>query len=138
MEIPSGSIEFEKTKGKFHAAVNILGVAYLPDGTVGARFSDTAKIDLENKKELESFKERPLHYEYQFEVAPGKYTLKVAFSSGGAAFGKLEMPLTVDPYDGKQFILSAVALSKEVHRTNQLETGLDAELLEGRTPLVSR
>src|SRR5208282_2862601 len=98
MEIPSDSIAFEKTKGKFHAAINILGVAYRPDGTVGARFSDTAKVYLENKKELESFKERPLHYEYQFEVAPGKYTLKVAFSSGGAAFGKLEMPLTVDPY----------------------------------------
>lgn len=139
MEIPTGSIEFEKTKGKFHAAINILGIAYRPDGTVGARFSDTAKVDLENKKELEAFKEKPLlHYEYEFEVAPGQYTLKVAFSSGGAAFGKLETPLTVDPYDGKQFILSSVALSKEVHRTSQLETGLDAELLQGRTPLVSQ
>ncbi len=139
MEIPSGSIEFEKTKGKFHAAINILGIAYRPDGTVGARFSDTAKVDLENKKALEAFKEKPtLHYEYEFEVAPGQYTLKVAFSSGGAAFGKLETPLTVDAYDGKQFVLSGVAFSKEFHKTNQLETGLDAELLEGRTPLVSR
>lgn len=138
MEIPSGSIEFEKTKGKFHAAINIVGIAYRPDGAIGARFSDTAKIDLENKKELEAFKEKPLHYEYQFEVAPGQYTLKVAFSSGGSAFGKLEMPLAVDPYDGKQFILSSVAFSKEFHKTDQLAAGLDAELLEGRTPLVSR
>ncbi len=138
MEIPSDSITFEKNKGKFHAAINILGIAYRADGGVGARFSDTAKIDLENKKELEAFKEKPLHYEYQFEVAPGQYKLKVAFSSGGAAFGKLEMPLTVDPYDGKQFVLSAVALSKEFHRTNQTDGGLDTELLEGRTPLVSR
>ena len=31
-----------------------------------------------------------------------------------------------------------MALSKELHRTNQLDTGLDAELLEGRTPLVAQ
>jgi len=126
-------------KGKFHGTVNVLGIAYRPDGTVGARFSDAVKVDLENKKELEAFKEKPLlHYEDQFEVASGQYTLKVVFSSGGASFGKLEAPVTVDPYDGKQLTLSAVALSKELHRVNQMDTGLDAELLEGRTPLVAQ
>jgi len=127
IEIPTSAVNFDKVKGKFHGTVNVLGIAYRPDGTVGARFSDAVKVDLENKKELEAFKEKPLlHYEDQFEVASGQYTLKVVFSSGGASFGKLEAPVTVDPYDGKQLTLSAVALSKELHRVNQMDTGLDA------------
>jgi len=139
IEIPTSAVSFDKVKGKFHGTVNVLGIAYRPDGTVGARFSDAVKVDLENKKELESFKDKPLlHYEDQVEVASGQYTLKVVFSSGGESFGKLETPVTVDPYDGKQLTLSAVALSKELHRMNQLDTGLDAELLEGRTPLVAQ
>ncbi len=97
MEIPADAINFEKAKKKFHSEVNILGIAYRPDGTVGARFSDTVKLDLDNKKELEAFKEQPLYYENQFEAAPGKYNLKVAFSAGGESFGKLETPLAWTP-----------------------------------------
>ena len=33
---------------------------------------------------------------------------------------------------------AAVALSKELHRVNELDAGLDAELVEGRTPLVAQ
>jgi VWFA-related protein len=138
MEISPDAVNFEKVKKKFHAAVNVLGIASRPDGTVAAKFSDTVKLDLENKKELEGFQQQPLHYESQFEVAPGQYNLKVVFSSGGESFGKLEMPLVIDAYDGKQFGLSGVALSKDVRRLADLESGLDAELLEGKTPLVSQ
>jgi len=138
MEIAPDAVKFEKTKGKFHSTVNVLGIAYRQDGSVGARFSDAIKLDLQNKKELESFKERPIYYENQFEVAPGTYNLKVVFSTGGEGFGKVETPLTIDPYDGKQFGLSGMALSKDVHRLADLNTGLDAELLEGKTPLVTQ
>lgn len=138
MEIASDSVKFEKTKGKFHSTVNVLGIAYREDGSVGARFSDTIKLDLQNKKELESFKERPVYYENQFEVSPGKYNLKVVFSAGGEGFGKVETPLAIDPYDGKQFELSGIALSKDIHRLADVNTGLDAELLEGKTPLVTQ
>ncbi len=136
MEIPADAITFEKTKKKFHSEVNILGVAYRADGTVGAKFSDTVKLDLDNKKELEAFKEQPMHYENQFEAAAGKYNLKVAFSAGGETFGKLEAPLEIDPFDGKKLALSGVALSKETHAAADNGAGLDAELLEGRKPLV--
>jgi hypothetical protein len=68
MEIKPDAIDFEKEKKKFHSEINVLGIAYRPDGTVGARFSDTVKLNLDNKKELEAFKEQPLHYENQFEV----------------------------------------------------------------------
>jgi hypothetical protein len=137
IEIPSESLKFEKVKGKLHCEVNVLGIAYQLDGAIAARFSDTVKLDLENQKDLAAFKQKPLHYENQFDVASGQYNFKVVFSSGGESFGKLEQPLVVDPNDGTQFGLSGLALSKERNRVSELETALDAELLEGRAPLVA-
>jgi VWFA-related protein len=137
MEMATDSIKFDKQKGKFHATVNVLGLAYLPDGSVGARFSDALKLDFDDKKQMEAFKDHPMHYENQFDLASGKYNLKVVFASSGESFGKVEMPLNVDPYDAKQFSMSGVALSKEVRRTSDLGTGLDALLLEDRVPLIA-
>lgn len=137
IDIPADAIKFEKVKGKYHAAMDVLGIAYRPDGNVAARFSDTVKLDLEDKKQVEQFAEKPFHYENQFDVGSGQYTLKVAFSSGGEGFGKLETPLAIDPNDGKKFTLSSLALSREIRKISELETNLDAELLEGRAPLVA-
>jgi VWFA-related protein len=136
IEIPSPSIKFDKVKGKQHAEVNVLGIAYKADGSVAARFSDNVNLDLDGKKEVQEFQKKPLHYENQFEVASGQYTLKVAFSSSGDAFGKVDVPLNVDPYDGKQFSLSGIALSRDVHRVSDMSSGLDDVLLSDHTPLV--
>jgi VWFA-related protein len=136
MEIPSESLKFQKEKGnKLHSEVNVLGVAYKPDGSVAAKFSDTVKFDLE-KKELESFHEQPVHYEKQFEMASGQYNLKVAFNAGGDQFGKLESPLKIDAYTPGQFSMSSLTLSKQVNPVSQLQQGLDAALLEDQVPLV--
>lgn len=139
LEIPSDSIQFTKVKGHQHADVNILGIAYNPNGAVGARFSDTVKLDFADKKELEAFLQKPfLHYDNQFDLAAGSYDLKVLFSSGGEQFGKLEKnPLTIDPYDGKGLFLSGVALSTNFHKVSEVDTDLDAQLLDGRAPLVA-
>jgi len=137
LEIATANVKFDKQKGKFRATINVLGLAYLPDGTVGARFSDSLKLEFGDKKQMEAFLENPMHYENQFDVASGKYNLKVVFASGGESFGKLETPLEVDPYDAKQFSMSALALSKEVRRASDLGTGLDALLLEDRVPLIA-
>jgi hypothetical protein len=138
IDIPAQSIKFEKEHGKFHAELNILAIAYRPDGSVAARFSDNKKIEVENKKEVQAFNERPYYYDGQFDIASGQYTLKAAFSSGGPSFGKLDMPLTVDPYDSKQFGLSGLALSKDLHRAADAGSELDAVLLEGHTPLIAQ
>lgn len=138
MDIPANSIKFEKVKGKLHATLNILGIAYKPDNSVAARFSDGVNLDFENKKEVEEFGKQPFHYENQFEIASGEYKLKVVFSSGGEAFGKVETALNVDAYNGKQFGMSSMALSKEVRRAADMGTSLDAALMEDHTPLVSR
>jgi VWFA-related protein len=138
MEISTEGLKFEKKKGKYHSEINVLGIAYRPDGTVGARFSDTVNLESEDKKQMEALKERPLHYENEFEVAAGQYTLKVVFDSGGQNFGKLELPLAVDSYEPQQFAMSGIALSKEMHPVSDLGVGLDALLIQDRTPLITQ
>jgi hypothetical protein len=135
MEIPSASLNFDKVKGKYHADVNILGIAYKPDNSVGARFSDEVTLDLE-KDEWKKFTQSPMHYENQFTLAPGQYKLTVVLSGGGQNFGKYETPLVVDPYDGKTFTLSGIALSNDFAKLADLGGALDADLLADRTPLV--
>ncbi len=138
MEMPPDVLKFKKEKGKLRAEMDVLGVAYNPDGGVAAKFSDTLKMEFENKKEVEAFQEKPLHYDSQFDLASGKYTLKVVFSANGEGFGKLESPLQVEPYDSKKFSLSAVAMSTEIHKVSALDSSLDATLLADKTPLIAQ
>ena len=135
MEIPADTLKFEKQKGHFQAEMNVLGIAYKPDGSVGARFSDTFKRDFEDKKQVEAFQKSPFHYENEFEVASGDYNLKVVFSAGGSNFGKVQTPLKIEPWSS-QFGLGSIALSREYHQAAQMTT-LDASLIEDRVPLIA-
>jgi VWFA-related protein len=135
MEIPSDTMQFNKEKGKYHANLNVLGIAYRPDGTVGARFSDTVNFDLE-KEEWKAFTKLPYRYENQFDTAPGAYKLTVVMSAGSNTFGKFESPLQIDAYDGKHFSLGGVVLTNSAERLTDIPTGLDSQLLDDRTPLV--
>lgn len=137
LDIPPDSIKFQKDKGKEHAALNILGIAYKADGSIGARFSNTVDLDYD-KNELKEFQKRPYHYDDQFEVASGQYNLRVVFSSGNEAFGKIQYPLNIEPYDGKQFSISGLALSNDLRRVSDEEESLDADLLEDKKPLVTQ
>ncbi len=135
MDIPPDSLQFNKEKGKYHANLNILGIAYKPDGSVGAKFSDTVNLDLE-KDEWKEFEKTPYHYENQFDAVSGAYKLTVVLSAGGDAFGKFESPLRIDPYDGQHFNLSGVAMTNSAQPVNSIPESLDSVLLEDRTPLV--
>jgi len=138
MEIPAASMKFSKDKGKQRSTLNVLGIAYKKDGSVGARFSDAVKIDLENEKEVEAFQQHTYHYENQFDAASGEYNLKVVFSTGADTFGKLEQPLVIDSYDTKKFSVSALALSTRFRKTAEMDQNLETALLEDRTPLIAQ
>jgi VWFA-related protein len=137
MELPAASFKFAKDKGKLRSSLNVLGIAYKKDGSVGARFSDTVKIDYETQKEVDEFQAKVYHYENQFDVASGEYNLKVVFSAGGESFGKVEQPLVVDAYDVKKFNISALALSTHFQKVSDSDPRLEAALLEDRTPLIA-
>jgi hypothetical protein len=135
MEIPSASVEFSKEKGKYHADINVLGVAYRPDGSVGARFSDEVALDLE-KDAWKHFLQQPMRYDNQLQIASGKYRLTIVLSAGGQNFGKYEVPLAIDAYDGKTFAISGLALSNNVQPAAGLGGALEADLLADRTPYL--
>jgi VWFA-related protein len=136
MEIPTKSLEFTRVKGKLHAELQILAIAVQPDGVEGARFSDVLKLDFSKREEADAFLKQPLHYEGQFEVASGKYTLKVALATGGEKYGGLERALVIDPYDGKQLMLSGLALSKRISPAADPGQTEGSQFLEGVAPLI--
>jgi len=137
MEIATPGIKFQKVKGKPHAELRIAGLAYRPGGDVAGRFSDVANLDFESDKEAAAFAKQPYHYEYQFDLGPGEYTLRVAFSSSEENFGKAEMPLSIPAWDGKRLALSGIALARESRPAPDLASGLDDSLLEDRRPLIA-
>ncbi|MBI1983587.1 MAG: VWA domain-containing protein [Acidobacteria bacterium] len=137
LTVPASDLGFEKEKGKLRYRINILGIAYAPDNSVAARFSDSVKLEL-GKKEQKEFAKGPFYYQNSFNIAPGSYTLKVVLGGGGQKFGKYELPLSIDPYDGKEFHISSVALSNQLQPVSGLAANLDEALLEGRMPLIAR
>jgi VWFA-related protein len=131
LEIPSHSIRFTRLKGRQHADIDILGLAFNPSGAVAARFGETLKLDL-SPDQLAKFLDKPfMHYDTQVDLAAGVYDLKVSFDSGGERFGKLEKnPLTIDPYDGKSLFLSGIAFGTDFHR-GSAATDAGAPLVTG-------
>ena len=135
MEIAPDALKFENVKGKFHAEMNVLGIASAPGGAVAARFSDVVKRDFDSKQEADKFKENPLHYEKEFKIVPGQYNLTVVFSSSGTNFGKAVAPLAIPPLDRSHSAVSGIALGKEIRPAAEL--GLEASLTGEGTPLVA-
>ena len=137
LAIPLRELDFQKDKGRLRTKVNILGIAYRQDGSVAARFSDSISGEAD-KKDLKESSEAKFSYENSFQIAPGAYTLKVVVSGGGESFGKFEVPLAIAPFDGKALHISDVALSSHMQPISAIMAGLEEQLLEEKTPLVSR
>jgi hypothetical protein len=96
------------------------------------------KLEFENQKEANEFLKTPYHYLNQFKIGPGQYTFRLAFTSGGESFGKIDLPLVVDPWNGQTLGASGLALSHETKPAADLAGDLDASLLEGDRPLVAK
>src|SRR5216683_6631334 len=137
MAIPQEMFKFDKDKGKYRSSLNVLGIAYRDDGTVGAKFSDQVKLDLE-KDDWKEFTKNPYRYQNQFDAVPGHYKMTVVLSAGSDTYGKSSWPMDIDAYDGKQFALGGIALTNNATPVEQLanQADFDSVLLEDRTPLV--
>jgi len=135
MEIATDALRLDDQKGKGQAEINLLGIATRADGSVGARFSDTLKLDRESQPELDKLKQPPLHYEKEFKIVPGQYDFVLTFGQSAASFGRIQMPLYVEPWPREELSLSSIVLSRETHAAADL--GLVSSLLD-RTPLVAQ
>jgi len=135
LDIPGAALKFVNDKGKFTATLNVIGIAYLPDNGVAARFNETRKITLDDRRQVDEFASRPWHFEKQFEMASGNFDLKVAFGSGAASFGSVETNLIIDPWDPSKFLLSGLALSQSTHPVSPARLG-DVDLSGDDVPLT--
>jgi len=138
MDFVPSAMKFQKEKGKLHGEFDLAGVAMRADGSAAARVSDTVKVDYDTQAQADAFLKAPYHYENQFDILPGQYIFRMAFSDGSAGFGKAEMPLKVDGWDKKSLGASGIALSHDERPAADLAAGLDASLLEGMRPLVAK
>lgn len=141
MDITPGTLKFQREKDKLHAEIDLLGIAVTAGGddagAVRARFSDVLKFDFDNEAQIAAWKTKPLHYEKEFRIAPGRYKFTMAFGQSGqeaANFGKAESPLSVDPWNGSELTMSGLVLSRETHPA--AEVGLTLAI-GGRTPLIA-
>jgi len=136
LEIPSPALELTDRNGKLHAEMDVLGVAYVPSGNVTARFTHKMKFDFDTRQQFDDFLRRPLHFEHQFEIAPGNYHLRVVFRSAKDRFGAVEAPLAIDSFNAGQLTLSGIALSRDVQAISPEAAQDEAEA--GILPLVFR
>jgi VWFA-related protein len=136
-EIMPGALKFESQAGKLHAELNLSGVATAEDGDVRARFSDTLRFDFDNEAQVAEWRTKPLHYEKEFRITPGQYKFTLAFGAGSqndASFGKVELPLAIAEWTGRELGLSGIALSREIHPAADAGLGLS---IGDQSPLVA-
>ena len=137
MDFVPATMTLRKDQGKLHGEFDLAGVAYKPDGSIAAHLSDTVKVDFDNQQQAEAFVKASYHYANQFEIAPGHYDFRIGVSSGDHGFGKADLPLAIEPWNGQTLSVSGLALSRDAHAAAARDAGLDGLLPERARPLVS-
>ena len=133
VEFPSDAIDFREDPNGLRYEIAVLAMIYRRDGTLVARSSDIQEDDGPLNENTRKMPERyaliralmPNHHEAQMVLHPGDYDLRVVLSDG-STFGRVQVPLTVDSYDGQQLAVSSIALCKQFHDRRQtlLDPGL--------------
>jgi VWFA-related protein len=134
LEIPAPALALTEASGKLYATMDVLGLAYNPDGAVTARFGDSVRYDFDSRQQFDEFLRQPLHYEYQMNLAPGKYKYKLVFRLAKDHTGAVEVPLAIEPFDAARLAMSSIAISHDMQPITP--EAAQAETDAGRKPLV--
>jgi hypothetical protein len=144
VEFPSSAIKYHETPSGLRHEVGILEMVYRKDGTIVLRSSDINEDrgPAPGSRGYYSFSRllMPNHHEAQMELLPGDYNLRIVLSDG-TKFGRAEMPITVDSYDGKQLGVSSIAICKQFHDHKETMDNLDQSrpsTLSDFVPLISK
>ena len=133
--VPAG-MKFEKDKTGLHGQLDIVATVLRPDGGTAARFADTVDIDQDSQQNADAFTRTPWHYEHQFTVAAGMYSVQMAIGAGPNAVGKVEMPLKVDAWSGAGLGIGGIAFSTDVRAADSADPA-GGPVLEGHGPLMA-
>jgi len=158
LAFPWDRLNHEWINGDLHAMIGVVGVLQKRQDRVrAARFSDLAccisgrqlvrtfSYDPDSSAYLDQSGRRadpgyiPSYYEAQIDAPAGtEYDLRVVLSDG-KKFGRAEVPLIIDSYDGKQLAISSVVLSKRFRNAAvAAQEAAAANLAAGYVPLVSK
>lgn len=152
LEFPWDVLNREWRDGKFYATVGVLGVVDQKEGSVTMRFSDLACCSSGTTNFISSSDPAalngaqptfdplilPTRYETQMDLTPGEYDLRIVLSDG-SRFGRVEVPLVIDAYDGKQLVISSLVLSKRVRNASAAaQEAMAVNLAQKYVPLVSK
>jgi hypothetical protein len=126
LDFPQGALPYGDPDP--NKTMSLVGVAYAQNGTIAARFSDSACYSEKYLLDFPVTNSPPLpvtrSYEYmwsltgyqnQLNLPPGQYTLKFVVTDG-KRFGRAETPVTVDSYPQNELALSGIALCKRFHK----------------------
>jgi hypothetical protein len=131
------------TRSVLGLGIALLGLIYRKDGTLSTRFSDSMEGDCNFYSDNRAFSAElcresiPNHYEAQIALLPGAYELWFVMKYGGK-LSWAKVPLVVDAYDGKNLVISQVALCKRFHELRGADKGALPTLPFDFVPLVSK
>jgi hypothetical protein len=129
--------------------IRLLGLIRTKDGTLVKRFSDLTSRGFDFRFEASSLLMPDAEgatvscvlagpsYEAQIYLAPGEYYLQVALMDG-KKFGRAEVPLIADSYDGNHLTLSEIALAKRYREVPVGAHEVPTEMPGNYIPLVSK
>lgn len=148
LEFPWDHLKHRCTSdGDMKANIGVLGEVYTEDHTVAVRFSDSATAgNIEGPHAKYGPRDcqaiapgwLPSRYEAQVDLLPGNYQLRVILSDG-EKFGRADMPISIDDYDGKQLALSSAILFKRFRNASAAaQEARYVHLAPQYVPLVSR
>lgn len=130
-----------------HETIGFLAQLYSTNGSVASRFSDFDCCDYSNGAGIDwlivgnpknvDILYAPSGYERQISLRPGKYYL-VAAVSDSKKFGRVDMPLTVDPNGGRQFAISSIALAKRTRVARNKPDDDSVQVAKRYQPLISK
>ena len=132
-EVIPGPMSFSKDKGGLHGQIDIVGTVTDSDGAVAAHFADTKRVDLENQEQADTFSRTPYHYERQFTLASGTYTMRLDAGAGPNDVGRAEMPLIVEPWNGATLRVGSIAFSTDALPSPETIVPIP----EGQAPLLA-
>jgi hypothetical protein len=128
------------------ASIGVLGMVLKKDGALATRFTDLACCDSGGQQWggllallISQSGILPSRYETQLDLPAGAdYDLLVVLSDG-ENFGRVDVPLRIDSYDGKQLAISSVVLSNRFRDAKvAAEEAAAVNLAPAYVPLVSK
>lgn len=142
LEFPWNQLEHQFTLRDLRASIGVSGVAYKEDRTVATQFTDFGCCASGTRwfaNPLVEAGNLPSRYETQIDLPPGaEYDLSVVLSDG-ENFGRANVPLKIDSYDGKQLAISSLVLSNRFRDANvSAKEATAVNLAPEYVPLVSK